>query len=237
MANILTFPDAFDNAAWTKLAGTVITADAETAPDSTATADRLGTIQDNEGSRVIGVGQDAVITAETHVLSCCVKRGNVDYMWLRSLGYDAGGSGSSWFDINTGVVGTKEAAHSTSGITDVGDGWYQIWATFDSTTDLDGTVYVGMSEADSSFNTDIFGGAKHNFIWRAQLEVGSTPTVCAAEEVPIIQGGGRVLIHGTLPKWWKEWEEPQSKETPPKKIAARERIAGLAATLRMPRRR
>lgn len=237
MANVLNFPDAFDNAAWTKTADTVITADDTTAPDGTATADRLGTVQGQEGVRVIGVSQSATVSPAENVLSFCVKEGNVDHIWLLTADFDALANGTSWFNLNTGAVGTKASEHATSGITDVGDGWYQVYVTFSTLETLTGTVWVGMSEADGSFNTEVFGGAKHNFIWRAQLESGSTPTACAAAEAATIQGGGRVLVHGRMPKWWKEWEEPQPKETPPKTLAPRERIAELAGRLGMPRNR
>lgn len=51
--------------------------------------------------------------------------------------------------------------------------------------------------------------------------------------VAATQGGGRVLVRGQFPDFWKDWEEPQPKVGPPEK-SSKEEIAELAAELRMP---
>ena len=234
MANLLTAQDAFDNAVWTKESFAVITADQIAAPDTTITADNLGTT-DSDGNGYAFVSQAITVPGpDTYVLSVCAQKDSISWAWLDTFLF--GNNGTSWFDIENGVVGTKDANHDTSGITDVGGGWYQCWITFDLSADLTGEVGIGMGSDDAVPTVPLLGAPSSIYIWRGQLEAGSTPTACAAPPVAM-QGGGRVLSKGTLPKFWKEWEETQPNESPPKIISPRDRIAELAGTLKMPRKR
>jgi hypothetical protein len=109
--NALTYSDQIDNAAWTKIALTGVTANAATAPDGTVTADAIV-----EDSATTGhyVTQSA---AGTTVLS------------RRTVGNTgAGNYGEAYFDLNAGTssnVGTGgTASNARAFVVPYGSNWY-----------------------------------------------------------------------------------------------------------------
>lgn len=233
MANILTNQDDFTNAAWVKFLQAVVNGDLATAPDGTTTGDQL-IDNGSEGTGVASIYQIATVTDAVHVLSFCVKKDQLDYIRVFNANFDAGASDESYFNVANGTLVSKGTNHIDAGITASNDGWYQVWVTFQSSTQLTGTVGVSLSQNGTDTTIDL-DGTSSQFIWRGQLELGSSPTTCAELTAAVTLGGGRVLTKGTMPKWWKEYEETQPKEKPPRVIAPKERIAALAGKLKMPK--
>jgi hypothetical protein len=163
--NLLTYSEQFDNAAWTKNAGTV-TANAGVSPSGTTTADAF---IPSTGNSAHNIYTSLLYTAAVHTLSVYAKASG--YSWIR-LGSMLTGS-SVYFDVTNGVVGTASAGY-TGTITPAGNGWYRCSVTFTATAavDLPG-LYVSNSGSTVSFAGD---GTSGVLLWGAQLEAGSFAT-------------------------------------------------------------
>jgi hypothetical protein len=91
--------------------------------------------------------------------------------WL-ALGNNAGGTRHCWFNLATGVVGSRETAGwASSGIQDVGNGWYRCWGVALNSSNA---TYIRVAEIDNSV-TCTSPGDIH--IWGAQVEYVTTSTV------------------------------------------------------------
>ena len=235
MANLFTNQDAFDNAAWLKIGFAEVTADQTTAPDGTDTADKLGDDNSPESTGGVTILQIVTVTNAVHVLSVCAKADQLNFVRLFTSNFDVDANDESYFNLSTGALVSKGTNHIAAGISAVTNGWYQCWVTFQSTTDLTGNAGYGLSEDGLDSDVDI-DGTSSIFLWRGQMELGSTPTACAEAAATPMLGGGRVLVKGQMPKWWKEYEETQPQEPGPKVIAPKDRIAALAGRLRMPKK-
>ena len=159
--NLLTYSEQFDNADWGK-EFTTITANNITAPNGTATADRL-----NLGS---GTEQKFIYQAEsqngTYTQSVYLKKGTHTFFQLA-----VGGDVNPYcnFDLTNG---TYSAFGSTATITNVSDGWYRCTMTYTTTT---GTyVYIFAVDSLSSARTASTSSTGNYYVWGAQLVEGST---------------------------------------------------------------
>jgi len=129
-----------------------ITGDTQTAPDGTTTADTYESLGDVSSlSRTLSVSAPF-----TH--SIFVKYVDTQYFRLRTSGPNTG----TWFDIQNGTIGTDQ--HDSSSITDVGNGWYRLSIT-ENTTDTIGVQYF-LHDTNGSL-TEVAGTT---YIWGAQLE-------------------------------------------------------------------
>ena len=170
--NLLTYSEQFDNAAWSKT-NAVVTANSTTAPNGETTADTLGDSSVG-GSGQARLNQGITVTAGASTVSVFAKKDQIDFLNLWTANYDASGNGSTWFDLNTGAVGTTSANHTAS-ISDAGSGWYRCSITFTTTTDLIGNVYIQPASTDG-VNTVDLDGTSSIFIWGAQAEAGGHST-------------------------------------------------------------
>jgi hypothetical protein len=159
--NLLTYSEQFDNADWGK-EFTTITANNITAPNGTATADRL-----NLGS---GTEQKFIYQAEsqngTYTQSVYLKKGTHTFFQLA-----VGGDVNPYcnFDLTNG---TYSAFGSTATIANVGDGWYRCTMTYTTTT---GTyVYIFAVDSLSSVRTASTSSTGNYYAWGAQVVEGST---------------------------------------------------------------
>lgn len=169
-ANLLTYSEAFDNAAWGKTRASV-NINVLTAPDGTVTSDKL--IEDATASISHLVAQNANITANTqYTLSVFAKAGQRSKLRV----YPS--SSASWsspqavdFDIANGIV-----INGAGEIKDIGNGWYRcsIPATAGAVNAVGG---IGIQLLDDSGSDTYTGdGTSGLYIWGAQLEAGSFPT-------------------------------------------------------------
>jgi hypothetical protein len=167
--NLLTYSEQFDNAAWTKTRSTV-SANAETAPDGQATADKLvedGTASNNHYAYTL-----ATIAATTvYTWSIYAKAG--ERTWLGMSAYD-GSTHLTYFNLSAGTVGTN-ASGNTASIESIGDGWYRCVITRTSGAGTTGAIecYLAEGDSDITFSGD---GTSGLYLWGAQLEAGSTVT-------------------------------------------------------------
>jgi hypothetical protein len=135
---------------WTKVALTSITNDSGVGPDGTATLD--GIIGDATDA-FHGVSQACTLTAVNYCLSAWFRAGNKSWAYIDDTTV-AGATG--YFDLATGVVGTKGAGAGTIGIEDWGGSLYRCWITVLGTAAAH-TVRFGAAHADG--DNDFSGDA------------------------------------------------------------------------------
>jgi hypothetical protein len=135
------------------------------APDGTTTADKLVS---SSGTSAMFVGQAFTLSATTaYTLSVFAKRiaGEVQYVSFRP---DVDTAAIVSFDLTNGTVNTTQAPWTNSKITDYGNGWYRISATYTTV----GTAYTFRIGLDNTGNAGSYtgDGTKGVFLWGGQLE-------------------------------------------------------------------
>jgi len=165
--NLLLRTEEFDNAAWSKPAGTTtISANTATAPNGTMTADLVTAAA---GSANHYVAQNNSTTGSV-TATIYAKAGTASWLGLGS-GY-TNGVETAWFDLSNGTVGTV-ASGGTATITSAGNGWWRCSHTRSSWTGGAILPFVTNANGVAVFNA---AGTENLLLWGAQLETGSTAT-------------------------------------------------------------
>jgi hypothetical protein len=148
-ANLLTYSEQFDNAAWAKFNSATVTANTTTAPDGTTTADTFG-FSASTSAYVQQQAVAALLPSTTYAFSVWLvgTAGQTVALQLQSSG--------------TGLANTSVFVTLTAGLARY---------TFSATT---GASVTGSMQAIISRGTT--GTATGFQAWGAQLEVGATPT-------------------------------------------------------------
>ena len=160
--NLLSYTQEFDDAYWSKVA-TTVTANATTAPDGTATADKV--IADTVFKQH-RVDQSTTSTAGVQTLSAYVKNAGYGYVWMRIGGLGAAVSiaDGSLHGVQTGVTAQSQ---------DVGNGWRRVSISRTAVANEIARINVIPTSSQADFSGD---GTSGIYIWGAQLEEGSTAT-------------------------------------------------------------
>jgi hypothetical protein len=179
--SLLTYSQEFDNAAWSKVNGTV-TANASVAPDGTTTMDKW--VVDNGLSSIsayIGRSFSKAASATTYSLSFFVKAAEVG--GFRIYVRDAATSANFaivTFNVNSGTIQTAAAAGGTFTAASApvpenyGGGIYRCSLKFTTGTETSISIRpLVLNEDGTSFIGD---GTSGLFVWGAQLEAGPFPT-------------------------------------------------------------
>jgi hypothetical protein len=162
-ANLLTFSEQFDNAAWGKGSATVV-ADSTVAPDGTTTADTL--VSANATASTF-VQQTITAAAANYTFSVYVKANGARYVQLLWAGSNS--TNIANFDLNTGTVTAGTNLGAT--ITNTGNSWYRISIT-SALAAAAGAVNVYLVDAGNAARAASYtgNGTSGIFIWGAQLE-------------------------------------------------------------------
>ena len=166
--NLLEFPEAFDNAAWTKTNAT-INADAAAAPDGNFTADKL--VEDNTASAPHNVEQtETLVISTAYAWSCYAKPAERSKITMRT---DAAGAPEITFDLTGNGAAVEDVAGADSfGIEAQADGSYLCFMLFTETAGASRNHLIYLNDGSSkTYNGD---GASGAFIWGAQLTTGAT---------------------------------------------------------------
>lgn len=156
--NLLGFSEAFDNAAWTKNAASIVTGAAANPVNGLFNAQKL--MEDTANAQHIVSFPSAALPANVPVtLSVYAKAAG--RQWIR---LQPASGNQAWFDVVNGVVGTVQAG-VTASITAVGNGWYRCSAT---TNYVNQTNYIFLANANNatSYTGD---GNSGIYIYGAQL--------------------------------------------------------------------
>jgi hypothetical protein len=182
--NLLTYPTAFDNAAWVKVNST-ITPNAIAAPDGTITADRL---VETAATGLFYCSQNITTTVGTNITgSLYAKASGRDWLQLLITGVS---SIRVWVNLQTGAIGTVTGASpSVVSVVDAGNGWWRVIITAPAALT---TVIMYPCTGDVDNNQAIVGDiTKGIYIWGAQLEVGTSVTpfeTVGTDKVVVVAG-------------------------------------------------
>ena len=157
-SNDFTQGDIFNGSSNPVLAACILTtAASETSPDGFPFGDGLNPLLKDDGQG--GFGQSklqyfstSVFSNNINVFSIFVKKSlSNDFIYMQTINFDSSASGTSWFNIQNGTLGTISSSH-TAKIEDYGNGWFRCSIAFKTTTDLVGAVNIGLSIADNATN-------------------------------------------------------------------------------------
>jgi hypothetical protein len=157
--NLLTYSEQLDNAAWVK-SNTTITANAETSPDGTATADELNTTV----ASIFNIRQTVTAqNAQAYTASFYAKAGNKEGCIVRFSSTAAPTGPSAAINITNAEV-TLNSGLADVKVKPLANGWVRVEASI--VTDAAGDLNLTISVADGVTNatTGVI------FLWGAQLE-------------------------------------------------------------------
>ena len=167
--NLFTYSGQLDDASWSKQ-GVTITANSNTAPDGTQSADLV-----DDGTAVSTnhwfFQSPTFAFSTTYTISFYTKYVSRKYMAINI--FNGSTSQFVYYDIQNGsVVGTT--GDVTASITSVGNGWNRV--VYTRTIAASGSPNLRISLADDSLQIIYTGSNKQVLVWGAQLELGAYPT-------------------------------------------------------------
>jgi len=165
--------DSSNYSTWTN-SNSVDNANYALAPDGQKTATRF--IDDSStGTGNVLLAKGVTVTTGSNVYSLHVHEDQLDWAALGTVNFDIA-SGTTYFDVKNGVVGTIGATHDDAGIIPLGNGWFRCWVSF-TTGGADNTGATRVFAADADLNTTLdLDGTSSILIWGAQVEAGTFPT-------------------------------------------------------------
>lgn len=206
--NLVTYSEQFDNAAWTKTRSS-ITANSTTAPDGTATADRL--VEDATASNTHLVSVAPTVAVSTvHTISIFAKAGTrtaFDLVIGQGASYTARN-----FNLSTGLTetnksGMNDAGTSNSSMTALPNDWYLCTVTMNLTQASSAGVaqIILTNGANAVYSGD---GASYLFIWGAQVEAGAFATsYIQTTSAQVTRAADVASMAGTnFSSWWNPTE-------------------------------
>lgn len=200
--NLLLYSDQINDASWAKTEATV-SANADTAPDRTSTADRLIPSTNSSASHQALQTITVPTAAGDYTATVDVKAGGYNYIYL-SL-YTASSTATQMFRLDTGVLGSTGAASGNwsnrrASIRSLGDGWYRCSITAEkasSVTSIGHRISVFSVDSTSAYAGD---GTSHVKLWRAGIAPSSVPFAAAqttgAATTGALQTGSGLYLKG-----------------------------------------
>jgi hypothetical protein len=164
--NALGYSELFSSWGSTRSA---IVADSIMSPDGTVNASKMkddGSTGTDTSQRFLSV---IVANGSDYTFSVFAKKGSMDFVALRTGNFtDGGGTGETFFNLATGVVGTTYTFHTAS-IEKYPNGWYRCSIKFTAGTDLSGTVLIRQASANGTSTVPLDGNS-FIYLWGAQFE-------------------------------------------------------------------
>jgi hypothetical protein len=162
--------EELDHANWTKI-GATITPNATTAPDNTVTADQCVESALNEAHGFNRATPTLTDNTKQSVFVHAKYTGTRAWFRIKTTPKSgAGGAASSWFNVQTGALGTVAAGH-TAQIRKLGTGGYRCaieWDALSGATAPVVEVYMATADATGNYAGD---GTSGMAFWGMQFEV------------------------------------------------------------------
>jgi len=170
--NALGYSELFSS--WGTTRSTIV-ADSIMSPDGTVNASKMkddGSTGTDTSQRFLSV---IVANGLDYTFSVFAKKGSMDFVALRTGNFtNGGGTGETFFNLATGVVGTTYVSHTAS-IEKYPNGWYRCSIKFTAGTDLSGTVLIRQASANGTSTVPLDGNS-FIYLWGAQFEQNSFAT-------------------------------------------------------------
>jgi hypothetical protein len=161
-----TYSEQLDNAVWSK-GRVTISANATTAPDGVATADKV--VEDTQtGAHFVGRVTGTIADSTLQATSFFGKA--AERSWVRVVAFHKDGTAtSSWINLSTGATGTVSASH-TLRVHEIGSGWYRVeyvWNSLSGATTPVVEIHMATGDGVTSYTGD---GASGLYLWGLQFE-------------------------------------------------------------------
>jgi hypothetical protein len=156
---------------WSKRAEDTVSTDQVADPAGNITLDAM--IADATDTVHYFSEAQSLSASSQYTYSMIMKAGNKDWGYLDSTTLT---NISCYFNLSTGVVGTKGAGVDASGMIDLGNGLYRCWMTFSDEGASSETFRCAPAHADTDNDFSGDGSTKNTYFGWAQLEVNSFPS-------------------------------------------------------------
>ena len=168
--NLITYSNDFSATGWTELGSSV--SSGFTSPDGGNNASKSVEDTSNGTHRISGQFGINFVNGETYTFSCFVKRGERDFVHIKTSSTATFGI-DSYFDLANGVVGTNSLG--TASIENYGNEWYRcsIVGISSNTGGTGINIYSAIIDNSNSYQGD---GTSGIYIYGAQLEEASYAT-------------------------------------------------------------
>ena len=164
--NLLQRSEEFENAIWTKVNSSV-TANAETAPNGTLTADKMVSISANTGSKRVEQTFSAV-SGTTYTVSAYFKADGWNFAYFNAPEAQFTTRDDLFLNLTNG---TLSGSTSLGSVESVGNGWYRLKYTRIATASGSTSFRFGFSDTASITSTG--DGTNGVLIWGAQVNEGT----------------------------------------------------------------
>jgi hypothetical protein len=179
----------------------------QVAPNTTSTADHY--------VHEVGV---SVSANTTYTMSQFVKKGSYQYHNLRSVFANGQYDNRTVFDLDNGTITTQQSGIDDASITDIGNGWYRISATYTTPSTLPHSTLLFRFHLGPN-GSYAGNGYKYTLCWGAQVEVGAFPTsyiptsgsqVTRAAEDAVLEDDPSLLVMSDATVYCDAWSNDET---------------------------
>lgn len=165
--NLIKYSQQFTNGVWNVQSTASIVDNSATAPDATTTAALLTAGTDGY-SGTLRQGS-VTFTAQQYTASVYLKKGNYNYIGLRTQG--TGSDTYAFIDLSTNTVSASGLSGVTVGVDVIGSGWVRFHATWTASSGSGFFDITIVNSGGASYYTPT--GTQNVYVWGAQLSEGA----------------------------------------------------------------